>query len=75
MLRGSWNFAWWHILMEHTPRSAIFILTRVSRSYSQGFTQKHPSLEHLKTNPGWQVIVKLLAEGADEALELLACCP
>ena len=39
-------------------------------SYNQGFTQKHPWLLHLKTNPGWQVITKL----PDEIRELLACC-
>ena len=42
-----------------------------SSSYSQGFTQKHPKLLHLKTNPGWQRMTELPAEG-DEVL--LACC-
>jgi len=65
----------WMQYYGRSPRSAIFVLTRVSRSYSQGLTQKHPSSEHLKTNPGWQVTAKLPVEGADTALELLACCP
>jgi hypothetical protein len=32
------------------------VLCVVWRSYSQAGTQKHPSLVHLKTNPGWQVM-------------------
>ncbi|HEY6352814.1 MAG TPA: hypothetical protein VI636_25750 [Candidatus Angelobacter sp.] len=61
--------------IERAPRSCIFILTWVSRSDRQGLTQKHPSLEHLYTNPGWQVIAELPGERVDEALELQACCP
>jgi hypothetical protein len=49
-------------------------ITRDHPIPNQGLTQKHPRLEHLKTNPGWQVIAELLVEGMDEP-ELLAFCP
>jgi hypothetical protein len=41
----------------------------------QGFTQKHPELLHLRTNPGMQVITELPTEGPDEVREGLAFCP
>ena len=69
MFRGFWNFAMVGCLSE-TPTSFIFILSRVSRYYSQGLTQKHPCSLHLKTNPGWQRISELRVDGTDGALEL-----
>jgi hypothetical protein len=55
-------------------RSPDHPITRDHPIPNQGLTQKHPRLEHLKTNPGWQVIAELLVEGMDEPT-FLACCP
>jgi hypothetical protein len=46
-------------------------VTRPVRT-SQGFTQTHPLLVHLRTNPGMQRIAELPAEGRDGVRELWA---
>ena len=44
--RDYWNFEL-VVCLSETPTSFIFILSRVSRYYSQGLTQKHPCSLHL----------------------------
>ena len=58
-----------------TPHVLATFVLKVPCFYSQGFTQKHPKLLHLKTNPGPQVITEVLVEGMDEVRELPVYCP